>query len=70
MVDLPNKIEIGKYACQYDIHNFARKTSARAISGVLKNLSVPANREFGNGCLSARERSGDEREEKAALFDV
>ena len=34
-----------KYTLEYLIHNFARKASARAISGVLKNLSVPANRE-------------------------
>lgn len=34
-----------KYTLEYLIHNFARKTSARAVSGVLKNLSVPANRE-------------------------
>lgn len=34
-----------KYTLEYLIHNFARKVSARAVSGVLKNLSVPANRE-------------------------
>ena len=34
-----------KYTLEYLFHNYARKTSTRSISGVLKNLSVPANRE-------------------------
>ena len=34
-----------KYTLEYLFHNYARKTSTRGISGVLKNLSVPANRE-------------------------
>ena len=34
-----------KYTLEYLLHNYARKTSTRSISGVLKNLSVPANRE-------------------------
>ena len=34
-----------KYTLDYLFHNYARKTSTRSISGVLKNLSVAANRE-------------------------
>ena len=34
-----------KYTLEYLFHNYVRKTSTRSISGVLKNLSVPANRE-------------------------
>jgi predicted AAA+ superfamily ATPase len=34
-----------KYTMEYLFHNYARKTSTRSISGVLKNLSVSANRE-------------------------
>ena len=34
-----------KYTLEYLFHNYARKTSTRSISGVLKNLSLPANRE-------------------------
>ena len=34
-----------KYTLEYLFHTYARKTSTRSISGVLKNLSVPANRE-------------------------
>ena len=34
-----------KYTLEYLFHNYARKTSTRSISGVLKNLSVSANRE-------------------------
>jgi len=34
-----------QYTLDYVLHNYARKTSARAISGVLKNLSCPARRE-------------------------
>ena len=34
-----------KYTLEYLFHNYARKTSTRCISGVLKNLSLPANRE-------------------------
>lgn len=33
------------YTLEYLLHNYARKTSARAISGVLKNLSYPSRRE-------------------------
>lgn len=34
-----------KYTLDYLLHNYARKTSARAISGALKNLSYPSRRE-------------------------
>ena len=34
-----------KYVLQYLLHNFARKTSVRAIAGVLKQLSLPSDRE-------------------------
>ena len=34
-----------KYTLEYLFHNYARKASTRSISGVLKNLSLPANRE-------------------------
>ena len=34
-----------KHTLEYLFHNYARKTSTRSISGVLKNFSVPANRE-------------------------
>lgn len=33
------------YTLEYLLHNFARRTSAHAISGVLKNLSYPSRRE-------------------------
>ena len=33
------------YTLDYLLHNFARRTSARAISGVLKNLAFPSRRE-------------------------
>ena len=33
------------YTLEYLFHNYARKTSTRSISGVLKNRSIPANRE-------------------------
>ncbi len=33
-----------KYTLEYLFHNFARKISSRAISGVLKNIGLPANR--------------------------
>ena len=33
------------YTLDYLLHNFARKTSARAISGVLKDLAFPSRRE-------------------------
>ena len=33
-----------KYTLEYLFHNFARKVSARAISGVLKNLGLPGSR--------------------------
>ena len=33
------------YTLDYLIHNFARRTSAHAISGVLKNLAYPSRRE-------------------------
>ena len=34
-----------KYVLQYLLHNFARKISVRAISGVLRQLSLPSDRE-------------------------
>ncbi len=34
-----------KYVLQYLLHNFARKVSVRAISGVLKQLGLPCDRE-------------------------
>ena len=34
-----------KYVLQYLVHNFGRKTSVRAIAGVLKQLSLPSDRE-------------------------
>lgn len=34
-----------KYVLQYLLHNFARKVSVRAIAGVLKQLSLPCDRE-------------------------
>jgi len=34
-----------KYVLQYLLHNFARKVSVRAISGVLKQLALPCDRE-------------------------
>ena len=34
-----------KYTLEYLFHNYARKASTRSVSGVLKNLSLPANRE-------------------------
>lgn len=40
-----------RYTLDYLLHNYARKTSARAISGVLKNLGVSANRESVSGYL-------------------
>ena len=33
------------YTLDYLLHNFARRTSARAISGVLRNLAYPSRRE-------------------------
>lgn len=42
--DIPS-VQALKYTMRYVIHNFARKLSARAISGVLKNLGLPENRE-------------------------
>ena len=33
------------YTLDYLLHNFARRTSAHAISGVLKNLAFPCRRE-------------------------
>ena len=35
-----------RYTLDYIIHNFARKTSARAISGALKNLGLSDSREY------------------------
>ena len=35
----------GHHRVEYLFHNYARKASTRSISGVLKNLSLPANRE-------------------------
>lgn len=35
-----------KYTLDHVVHNYARKTSTRAISGVLKNLGMSSNREF------------------------
>ena len=42
--DVPS-VQALKYTLEYLFHNYARKTSTRSISGVLKNLAVPANRE-------------------------
>lgn len=42
--DVPS-VQALKYTLEYLFHNYARKTSTRCISGVIKNLSVPANRE-------------------------
>lgn len=60
-----------KYTLEYLFHNYARKTPTRSISGVLKNLSVPANRESGEEgesgqILPDRSRSypGDVREKR------
>ena len=41
--EIPN-VQALKYTLEYLFHNFARKVSARAISGVLANLALPANR--------------------------
>ena len=38
-------IQTLRYTLDYLLHNYARKISTRAISGVLKNLALPANRE-------------------------
>lgn len=35
-----------RYTLDYIIHNFARKISARSISGMLKNLGISDNREY------------------------
>jgi len=42
--DVPS-VQALKYTLEYLFHNYARKTSTRCISGVLKNLSVSSNRE-------------------------
>ena len=42
--DVPS-VQALKYTLEYLFQNYARKTSTRSISGVLKNLAVPANRE-------------------------
>ena len=41
-----------KYVLQYLLHNFARKISVRAISGVLRQLSLPSDREALSNYLS------------------
>ena len=42
--DVPS-VQSLKYVLQYLLHNFGRKVSVRAISGVLKQLSMPSDRE-------------------------
>ena len=42
--DVPS-VQSLKYVLQYLLHNFGRKVSVRAIAGVLKQLSLPCDRE-------------------------
>ena len=48
-----------KYVLQYLVHNFGRKTSVRAIAGVLKQLSLPRDREL-SALRDARHETGIE----------
>ena len=49
--DIPS-VQSLKYVLQYLLHNFGRKVSVRAIAGVLKQLSLPCDRESLGNYLS------------------
>ena len=49
--DIPS-VQSLKYVLQYLLHNFGRKVSVRAIAGVLRQLSLPCDRESLGNYLS------------------
>ena len=49
--DVPS-VQSLKYTLQYLLHNFARKVSVRAMAGVLRQLSLPCDRESLGAYLS------------------